>query len=135
MVEDNHSIERGLTGFVLFVVGFFGVLLSGDSTRVWWSGFSLLGFLIFIIALQRISESVTLGKLIPFNRLEQNKVYQVIAKLPEIQAILIDKSEELERGERGRRVVEIPDSLAKYLEKGQRFVKVGDLIAKLPSSY
>lgn len=134
MVENNRSAERGLIGLVLFVVGFFAVLLLGSFiARLWCLGFSLLGFLIFIIALQQVKESEILGKPMPFDRLEQNQAYQVIAKLPEIHAILIDKSEELERGERTERVVAISDSLAKDLEKGQRFMKAANTIAKLSS--
>ncbi|MDP3052685.1 MAG: hypothetical protein Q8N22_01860 [bacterium] len=138
---NNYSGFKLVIGLILVFVAFSGGLLySGNlfAIKLGWMSLLLTGFLIFILGWDGLLTLEILGKPMPFSRLEQNQVYQVMSKLPEIHAILICETEETERGTMiniflGKfRLVEIPDSLAKDLEKGRKFMKVANTIAKLP---
>lgn len=72
-----------------------------------------------------VYNSLIYGKPIPFDKLKQNKVYQVTAIAPEINLAVVKN----ERGE--DLIVKIPESLKINLGKEERFVRIKDKIAKL----
>lgn len=119
-------------GLVFLVIGATGIYRSGD---IWIKQSCLMilvfGCLLYTLGAAACGFSWGIGYPISFDFFKQNQVYRVVEKMTEANRTFLFINEEGIKDAGEDRIVKIPEFLGKELKRGERFVKVGDKIAKL----